>query len=62
MHVPLGIAVTEFLAETQMPAIAHHHDFIGSGRFSVGAVKDYLTWLFRLICPICITHHQPGRH
>jgi len=27
MHVPLGVAVTEFLLETRMPAIAHHHDF-----------------------------------
>ena len=43
MHVPLGIAVTEFMAETQMPAIAHHHDFYWERtRFSVGAVKDYL--------------------
>ena len=36
MHVPLGIAVTEFLAETQMPAIAHHHDFYWERtRFSI---------------------------
>ncbi|HHC72884.1 MAG TPA: glycosyltransferase family 1 protein, partial [Thiotrichales bacterium] len=27
MHVPLGLAVAEFLAETELPAIAHHHDF-----------------------------------
>ena len=27
MHIPLGIALTEFLSETRMPAIAHHHDF-----------------------------------
>lgn len=47
MHVPLGIAVTEFLAETQMPAIAHHHDFYWERtRFSVGAVKDYLDMAF----------------
>ena len=30
MHLPLGIAVTEFLSETKMPAIAHHHDFFGN--------------------------------
>ena len=30
MHLPLGIALTEFLSETQMPAIAHHHDFFGN--------------------------------
>lgn len=47
MHVPLGIAVTEFLAETQMPGIAHHHDFYWERtRFSIGAVKDYLDMAF----------------
>jgi glycosyltransferase involved in cell wall biosynthesis len=47
MHVPLGIAMTEFLAETQMPAIAHHHDFYWERtRFSVGAIKDYLDMAF----------------
>ena len=47
MHVPLGIAVTEFLAETQMPAIAHQHDFYWERtRFSVGSVKDYLDMAF----------------
>lgn len=43
MHVPLGIALTEFLAETRMPAIAHHHDFYWERiRFSVNAVNDLL--------------------
>jgi len=43
MHVPLGVATTEFLLETQMPAIGHHHDFYWERtRFSVGAVSDYL--------------------
>jgi glycosyltransferase involved in cell wall biosynthesis len=47
MHVPLGIAVTEFLAETQMPAIAHHHDFFWERtRFSITAVRDYLDFAF----------------
>ena len=47
MHVPLGIAVTQFLAETQMPSIAHQHDFYWERpRFSVGAVKDYLDMAF----------------
>jgi len=27
MHIPLGLALTEFLAETSLPCIAHHHDF-----------------------------------
>lgn len=47
MHIPLGIAVTEFLAETGMPAIAHHHDFYWERtRFSVGCVNDYLNSAF----------------
>ena len=34
MNIPLGVAITEIIAETGMPAIAHHHDFYwerGSG-------------------------------
>ena len=27
MHVPLGLALTETIAETQIPTICHHHDF-----------------------------------
>jgi glycosyltransferase involved in cell wall biosynthesis len=47
MHVPLGIAITEFLAETQIPAIAHHHDFYWERtRFSVNAVQDFLEMAF----------------
>ncbi|MCF7848504.1 MAG: glycosyltransferase family 4 protein [Kiritimatiellales bacterium] len=47
MHVPLGIAITEFLAETRIPAIAHHHDFYWERvRFSVNAISDYLDLAF----------------
>ncbi len=47
MHLPLGLAVTEFLAETQMPTIAHHHDFYWERtRFAVGAVQEYLDMSF----------------
>ncbi len=47
MHLPLGLAVTEFLAETGMPAIAHHHDFFWERtRFSVNGVSDYLDSAF----------------
>ncbi|MEX2673540.1 MAG: glycosyltransferase family 4 protein [Phycisphaeraceae bacterium] len=47
MHIPLGIAVTEFIAETQMPALAHHHDFYWErDRFRVTAVDDYLDMAF----------------
>lgn len=52
MHIPLGIATTEFLAETQIPAIAHHHDFYWERtRFSVGAIKDYLDMAFPCVLP-----------
>jgi glycosyltransferase involved in cell wall biosynthesis len=47
MHIPLGIAVTEFLLETQMPAISHHHDFHWERqRFQISAVEDYLEMAF----------------
>ncbi|HCM26107.1 MAG TPA: glycosyl transferase family 1 [Treponema sp.] len=47
MNIPLGLAITEFIAETGMPAIAHHHDFAWERqRFSVSAVEDYLAMAF----------------
>ncbi|UCF92786.1 MAG: glycosyltransferase family 4 protein [Desulfobacterales bacterium] len=47
MHIPLGIALTEFIAETQIPTIAHHHDFYWERtRFIVNAVGDYLRMAF----------------
>ncbi|MEA3276881.1 MAG: glycosyltransferase family 4 protein [Pseudomonadota bacterium] len=47
MHIPLGIAITEFLLETQMPAIAHHHDFHWERqRFQISAVDDLLEMAF----------------
>ena len=56
MHVPLGVAVTEFLAETHMPAITHHHDFHWErGRFDINSVPDYLDAYFPPRLP-CIHH------
>ncbi len=47
MQLPLGIAITEFLAETEMPAIAHHHDFFWERtRFSINCIGDYLDMAF----------------
>ena len=47
VHVPLGVALTEFLAETGMPAVAHHHDFYWERvRFSLNAVPDFLDMSF----------------
>ena len=43
MHIPLGLSFTEFLAETGIPCIAHHHDFWWEReRFATNAVNDYL--------------------
>ena len=57
MQVPLAVALTEFLAETQLPAIAHHHDFYWErSRFSIGAVNDYLDMAFPPTLPnLCHT-------
>lgn len=47
MHVPLGVAITELIAETNIPTIAHHHDFFWERtRYSVNAVGDYLRMAF----------------
>ena len=47
MHIPLGVALTHFIAETGIPTIAHHHDFYWErARFSVNSVEDILTMAF----------------
>jgi len=47
MHIPLGLALTETIAETDIPTIAHHHDFYWERvRFSVNGVNDYLRMAF----------------
>lgn len=47
MHVPLGIAVTQWVSETHVPCIAHHHDFYWERtRYSVGCVQDILDMAF----------------
>lgn len=47
MNVPLGLALTEVIAETSIPTIAHHHDFAWErSRFSVSAADDYLSAAF----------------
>lgn len=47
MHVPLGLAMTEVIAETGLPTIAHHHDFAWEReRFVISAVNDYLRAAF----------------
>ncbi len=47
MQIPLGLAITDFIAETGMPTIAHHHDFYWERtRFLIGSVRDYLEMAF----------------
>ncbi|CAG1770784.1 Mannosylglucosylglycerate synthase [uncultured bacterium] len=47
LNIPLGLALTELLAETGLPAIAHHHDFHWEReRFLVNCVADYLNAAF----------------
>lgn len=47
MNIPLGLALTEFIAETGIPTIAHHHDFFWERkRFLVNCVWDYLNMAF----------------
>ncbi len=56
MNLPLGLALTEFLAETPRLTIAHHHDFYWERRrFSRSAASDYIHAAFppRLSC----VHH-----
>lgn len=43
MHVPLGLAIAEFIAETGIPTVAHHHDFHWErSRFAVNAIPDFI--------------------
>ena len=47
MNIPLGVALTELIAECQIPTVAHHHDFYWERtRFAVNAVEDYLRMAF----------------
>lgn len=47
MHVPLGLAMTEVIAETGLPTIAHHHDFSWErDRFALTAIADLLRAAF----------------
>lgn len=47
MNIPLGLAITEFIAETGIPTIAHHHDFFWERqRFMVNSVPDFLSMAF----------------
>jgi glycosyltransferase involved in cell wall biosynthesis len=52
LNIPLGIALTEFIAETNIRTLAHHHDFHWErDRFIVNAVSDYLRMAFPPVLP-----------
>ncbi len=52
LNIPLGIALTEFIAETGIQTVAHHHDFYWErDRFMVNAVQDYLNMAFPPVLP-----------
>ena len=55
MNVPLGLALTELIAETNIPTIAHHHDFGWErSRFNVNSAQDFLHAAFPPAMPnIC---------
>jgi glycosyltransferase involved in cell wall biosynthesis len=47
MNIPFGVAITELIAETGLPTIAHHHDFYWERqRFMVNCVGDFLSLAF----------------
>lgn len=47
LHIPLGLALTEVIAETKIPTIAHHHDFAWERkRFLVNGIQDYINMAF----------------
>ncbi len=47
MNVPLGLALTEFISETHITTVGHHHDFYWEReRYAVNAATDYLKAAF----------------
>ena len=47
VNIPLGLALTEFIIESNIPTIAHHHDFFWERqRFHSFAAMDYLKAAF----------------
>ncbi|MFC1585081.1 glycosyltransferase [Fibrobacterota bacterium] len=47
INIPLALALTEYIVENNMPAIAHNHDFSWERkRFAVNCVSDYLNYAF----------------
>lgn len=52
MNIPLGVAMTELIAETGVPAVAHHHDFAWEReRYLVNAAGDFIQMSFPPVLP-----------
>ncbi len=52
MNVPLGLALTELIAETGLPTIGHHHDFAWERTcYALSAADDYLRAAFPPVLP-----------
>lgn len=52
VNIPLGLAITEFVAETGIHTIAHHHDFFWERqRFHSFAAMDYMRAAFPPVHP-----------
>jgi glycosyltransferase involved in cell wall biosynthesis len=70
VNIPLGLAITEFIIETEIPTIAHHHDFSWEReRFNSPAVFDYLRAAFPPVHPNIqhvvinsLAGHAMGKH
>lgn len=47
MNIPLGLALTEVIVESDLPTIGHHHDFYWEReRYSISGAEDYLRAAF----------------
>ncbi len=47
INIPFGLAMTELIAETGIPAVGHHHDFFWERqRFMMNGVTDYINMSF----------------
>ncbi len=52
VNVPLGLALSSLIAETEIPTVAHHHDFAWERpRYSIHAAADYLQAAFPPVMP-----------
>ncbi len=56
LNIPLALAITEVVAETGIPVIAHHHDLAWERqRFAVNSAPDYIAAAFPP--PLPSVHH-----